>query len=170
MAGWVSQSGQAPLSRAGARRGPYRGRTQVPALPGVGREVVQDEITQGSVEVLACGRGDGLKPWPQAAGCWSQTRTPSAHLQKQPAAPAGTGRHQLPQYGPRRQGPRHSRCATSQPPGSPTGAGHRRVPGSQAHSGMVPGAGGETGHKGRDRERKKERRGRRARARVRHKG
>lgn len=33
-----------------------RGRTQVPAFPGVGREVVQHEVTQGAVEVLACGR------------------------------------------------------------------------------------------------------------------
>lgn len=35
---------------------PYRGRTQVPALPGVGREVVQHKVTKGTVEVMACGR------------------------------------------------------------------------------------------------------------------
>lgn len=40
----------------GQRWGPYRGRTQVPALPGVGREVIQHEVPQGTVEVLACGR------------------------------------------------------------------------------------------------------------------
>lgn len=51
----------------GAKGDPYRGRTQVPALPGVGREVVQDQIPQGAVEVLACGEADRLKPWPQAA-------------------------------------------------------------------------------------------------------
>lgn len=80
-----------------------------------------------------------------ATGCRGadpQTRTPCAHLQKQPAAPAEIGRHRRPQHGQKRRGPQHSRCATSQPPGSPTGAGHRHVPGSQAHSGMVPGAGG----------------------------
>lgn len=79
-----------------------------------------------------------------ATGCQvssPQMHTTCAHLQKRPTAPAGTGRHQLPRHGQRRRGPQHSRCATSLPPGSPTGAGHRHVPGSQAHSDTVPGAG-----------------------------
>ena len=88
---------------------------------------------------------------------------PSAHLRKQPAAPVGTGRPRLPRYGQRRRGPRHSRCATSQPPGSPTGAGHRHVPGNQAHSGTVPGAGG----KGTHRQGQTDRQGTETRARVR---
>lgn len=45
----------------------YRSRSQVPALPSVGREVVQDKVTQGAVEVLACGGVDSLRAWPQAA-------------------------------------------------------------------------------------------------------
>ena len=63
--GWLRQRGQAPL--AGQRWGPYRGRAQVPALPGVGREVVQDEVPQRAVEVLAYGEEDSVRPWPQAA-------------------------------------------------------------------------------------------------------
>lgn len=118
-----------------------------------------------------------LRSWPMkdgrfqalAAGCQAsrpQTRTPFAHLQKRPTALVGTGRHQLPRHGQGRQGPQHSRCATSQPPGSPTGAGHRHVPGSQAHSGMVPEAmSKETQRQGIERE--TARRGKRARTRVR---
>lgn len=93
-----------------------------------------------------------LKPWPQADRPPDKlTFSPSAYLQRQPAALAGTGRHQLPQFGQRRRGPRHSHCATNQPPGSPTSAGHRLVPGIQAHSGMVPGS----GRKGTKRQREK---------------
>lgn len=55
------------LPQPGQRRDTYRGRTEIPAFPGVGREVVQDKVTQGLVEVLAYGGVDGLKPWPQAA-------------------------------------------------------------------------------------------------------
>lgn len=67
---WGALAGSDRVDRhlqAVQRWGPYRGRTQVPALPGVGREVVQDEVTQGPVEVLACGEVDSLRPWPQAA-------------------------------------------------------------------------------------------------------
>lgn len=122
-----------------------------------------------------------LRSWPMegrrsqalATGCQTsrpQLLTPSAHLQKRPTAPVGTGRHQPPRHGQRRQGPQHSRCATSQPPGSPTGAGHRHVPGSQAHSGMVPRARGkETQRQGRDRE-ETGRQAEESRARVRHMG
>lgn len=105
-----------------------------------------------------------LRSWPVKGG-WSQvlatgcqassprTHTPFAHLQTQPTALVGTGRHRLPRHGQGRQGPRHSHCATSQPPGSPTGAGHRHVPESQAHSGTVPGAmGKETQRQGIERE------------------
>lgn len=42
--------------------GPYRSRTPVPAFPGIGREVVQHEVTQSSVQVLACRATHGLKP------------------------------------------------------------------------------------------------------------
>lgn len=109
-----------------------------------------------------------LRSWPVeggrsqalATGCQGanpQMHTPRAHLQKQPAAPVETGRHRRPQYGQKRRGPQHSRCATSQPPGSPTGAGHRHVPGSQAHSGMVPGAGGKGTQKQSKTERKRQR-------------
>lgn len=49
--GWVWQSEWT----AGQGWGPYRGRTEIPALPGVGGEVVQDKVAQGVVEVLACG-------------------------------------------------------------------------------------------------------------------
>lgn len=96
--------------------------------------------------------------WSQALATGCQTSRPqiltlSAHLQKRPTALVGTGRHQPPRHGQKRQGPQHSRCATSRPPGSPTGAGHTHVPGSQAHSGMVPGAGGkETQRQGIERE------------------
>lgn len=48
--------------QAGQKWSPYRGRTQVPAYPGVGREVVQDEVTQGIVEVLAYIGVEGLEP------------------------------------------------------------------------------------------------------------
>lgn len=120
-----------------------------------------------------------LRSWPVeggwsralATGCQAsrlQAHTPSAHLQKQPTVLVRTGRHQPPRHGQRRQGPRHSRCATSRPPGSPSGVGHRHVPRSQAHIGMVPGA-GEKGTQAGDRVRERDRR-KRDRARVRHAG
>lgn len=121
------------------RQGPYRGRTQVPACPGVGREVVEDEIPQGSVEVLTCKGGGGVSPSATAsAPPWDVQ--PGTHLQRQPAALVETGRPQPRPHGQRRRGPQHSGCATSQPPGSPTNAGHRHAPKSLAHSGMAPGA------------------------------
>lgn len=73
----------------GGGAGPYRGRTQVPALPGVGREVVQDKVTQGSVEVLACGGGDGLKPWPQAARLPESDTHPICSPPKTASSPGG---------------------------------------------------------------------------------
>lgn len=45
---WV---GSSPI---GAEEGSYRSRTQVPGLPGVCGEVVQDKVAQGLVKVLAC--------------------------------------------------------------------------------------------------------------------
>ena len=97
------------LPQVGQRQGPYRGRAQVPALPAVGREVVQNEVTQGAVEVLACGEEDSVRPWPRLPGLQTpdSDHMPSAHLRKQPAAPVGTGRPRLPRYGQRRRGPRH---------------------------------------------------------------
>lgn len=112
---------------------------------------------------------DGGQSQALATGCQGanpQMHTPCAHLQTQPAAPAETGRHRQPQHEQKRRDPQHSRCATSQPPGSPTGAGHRHVPGSQAHSGMVPGAGG----KGTQRQSKRERKRRRGKGRQRQEG
>lgn len=57
--------------------GPYRSRTQVPVLPGVSREVVQDEVTQGLVEILACAGISGLKPQPWVARPLDTTRPPN---------------------------------------------------------------------------------------------
>lgn len=154
---WEALTGADRVGRrlqAGQRWGPYRSRTQVPVLPGVGREVIQHEVTQGAVEVLAYERWMVSSPGHRLPGLQTPDTHPFAHLQKWPTALVGTGRHQLPRHGQGRQGPRHSHCATSQPPGSPTGAGHRHVPGSQAHSGTVPGARGKgTQRQGRERER-----------------
>lgn len=45
---WV---GRSPV---GAEEGSYRSRTQVPGLPGVCGEVIQDKVAQGLVKILAC--------------------------------------------------------------------------------------------------------------------
>lgn len=60
--------------------GSIPGRAQVPALPGVGREVVQNEVPQRPVEVLSCGEEDSVRAL--ATGCQAsrpQTQT-TCHL------------------------------------------------------------------------------------------
>lgn len=138
---WIRQK-VGGTQRVARRQGPYRGRTQVPACPGVGREVVEDEIPQGSVEVLTCKEG-WVSPSATASAPPLDVQ-PGTHLQRQPAALAETGRPQPRPHGQRRQGPQHSGCATSQPPGSPTSAGHRLAPKSLAHRGTAPGAAGQS--------------------------
>lgn len=102
---WEALAGADGVGRhlqARHRWGPYRGRTQVPALPGVGREVIQHEVAQGTVEVLACERWMVSSPGHRLPGL----QTPDTHPicsppktanspggdRKAPAAPTRAGK------------------------------------------------------------------------------